>query len=206
MKKRILLFISVFALSYLNAQQLPFIPMMDINETDFSEISELQLTPDELQTEYFKNDVIGQPKDAFQSTNSPVLKELESEIISISTTRNGEEVVFQFAYYNYNAKILALMPGDYWGDIVIPSTYDVNGETFTIGVIYHDCFNNCNKLTSVTIPHTVSLISNTAFINTPALASIQVVEENPDFSSTNNALYNKNKSELICVTDRKSVV
>lgn len=47
---------------------------------------------------------------------------------------------------------------EYSGDIVIPATIDYNNRTLTIVEIADQTFRNCNELTSITIPNTISSI------------------------------------------------
>lgn len=58
-------------------------------------------------------------------------------------------------------------------------------------------FWGCSGLTSITIPNSVSEIGDGAFDNCSALASIVVTEGNPNFSSGDGVLFNKNKTTLI---------
>ncbi|MCD8023056.1 MAG: leucine-rich repeat protein [Lachnospiraceae bacterium] len=55
----------------------------------------------------------------------------------------------------------------------------------------------CNALTSITIPASVTSITDAAFSDCPALASITVASDNPKYCSVDGVLFNKDKSELI---------
>ena len=81
------------------------------------------------------------------------------------------------------------------GDIVIPETY--NGLP-VVGIGPEGFFENLG-ITSISVPKTVKEIGLGAFIYCGKLASINVDEENPVYSSENGVLYNKDKTELICV-------
>ncbi len=51
----------------------------------------------------------------------------------------------------------------YFGNIVIPSSVILNGTTYSITSIKFDAFNGCSKLTSITIPNSVTSIGESAF-------------------------------------------
>ena len=65
-------------------------------------------------------------------------------------------------------------------------------------------FNNCNNLPSITIPNSVINIGNIAFSNCTALTSIEVEDANPNYSSDNGVLFNKDKTTLICCPGGKT--
>ena len=58
-------------------------------------------------------------------------------------------------------------------------------------------FEDCSSLTSVTIPNSVTSIGDAAFAYCHSLTSIDVASENPNYSSVNGVLFNKDKTELI---------
>ena len=63
--------------------------------------------------------------------------------------------------------------------------------------IGYDAFRDCSSLTSVSIPEDVTSIGWSAFSGCSSLANIEVAENNPNYSSENGVLYNKNKTVLI---------
>ncbi len=99
-----------------------------------------------------------------------------------------------------------------------------NLKSVTIGnsvkTIGQGAFQRCNSLTSIQFPESVSKIENGAFYGCDALTSvyigknvelegnpfascksltsIAVSKDNPNYSSDNNVLYNKDKTELLC--------
>jgi hypothetical protein len=64
----------------------------------------------------------------------------------------------------------------------------------SIGV---SAFGVCSSLTSVTIPNSVTSIGDYAFADCTSLTSITVDLNNPNYSSVNGVLYNKNQTTLI---------
>ena len=63
--------------------------------------------------------------------------------------------------------------------------------------IGYGAFFGCINLTSITIPDSVISISKTAFSYCTSLSSINVDSGNPNYSSVNGNLFNKDKTELI---------
>jgi len=60
-----------------------------------------------------------------------------------------------------------------------------------------EVFSGCENLTSITIPASVTSIGIAAFIGCTSLTGITVDANNPNYTSQNGILYNKNKTELI---------
>ena len=77
---------------------------------------------------------------------------------------------------------------DYLSNTVIPNSVTVIGERAFIG---------CNSITDVTIPSSVTNIGERAFNGCNALTSIKVAGDNPNYSSENGVLFNKDKTKLI---------
>lgn len=61
----------------------------------------------------------------------------------------------------------------YSGDMVIPEHVTYNDVTYTVTEICASAFSNFSKITSITIPNTVTFIGNNAFANTN-LTSIEI--------------------------------
>jgi len=78
------------------------------------------------------------------------------------------------------------------GDVVIPAEY--NGKPVT--QIRWDAFRNFSGLTSITIPASVVVIEQGAFLGCHSLTSITVDADNPNYSSEGGVLYNKGKTEF----------
>ncbi|MDR2927794.1 MAG: leucine-rich repeat domain-containing protein [Cytophagaceae bacterium] len=58
-------------------------------------------------------------------------------------------------------------------------------------------FYECEGLTSVFIPQSVTVIGESAFSDCDGLTFIEVASDNPNYSSENGVLFNKNKTALI---------
>ena len=111
-------------------------------------------------------------------------------------------------------------PYDYAGDVVIPAEVTYDGRTYQVTTIGEKAFGWCDDLTSVSMP-SVTTIGDKAFIHCdsltsvsipasctyiglnpfeqcPALKEIVVDENNPNYSSMDGALYDKDKTTIIC--------
>ena len=83
-------------------------------------------------------------------------------------------------YYNLvaKAKIAEVTNGGttgrYSGNIVIPSSVEYEGVTYSVTTIYSEAFKECSSLTDITIPNSVTTIGNNAFYNCDALYSVTI--------------------------------
>ena len=57
-------------------------------------------------------------------------------------------------------------------EIVIPSTFEYEGETYRVTSIGNSAFSNCRTLTSITIPDGVTSIGESAFLKCSSLTSV----------------------------------
>lgn len=81
----------------------------------------------------------------------------------------------------------------------IPETYD--GRTVT--AINFDELNDITYVEEVKIPKTVDTISSNAFCGSCFLQRIIVAEDNPNFSTKEGVLYNKDFTKLLCYPNTK---
>ena len=78
-------------------------------------------------------------------------------------------------YYNIiDTEKVEVTKGGYSGDIVIPSTVDFDGKTYSVTSIGDNAFAYCYGLTSIEIPNSVSSIGYCAFGSCTGLTSIEI--------------------------------
>ncbi len=115
-------------------------------------------------------------------------------------------------YYNFNSDYRSVTvtykgasysrySDEYIGDIVIPETVTYGDEIYSVTSIGSSAFNNCSRLTSVTIPNSVTSIGDEAFNGCSGLTSVTI--GNSVTSIGNRAFYNC--SGLTSVTIPNSV-
>ena len=81
---------------------------------------------------------------------------------------SGNEVIVTCLYYGTDNSAA------YSGDIVIPESVTLWGETYSVTSIGDYAFYDCSGLTSITIPSSVTSIGNRAFQNCSGLTSITI--------------------------------
>jgi len=85
----------------------------------------------------------------------------------------------------------------YDGDVVIPEAVTHNGVSYPVTKAYNGTFSNSTKMTSISLPSTLTDLGSTPFSSCNKLTTITVAEANPVYSSENGAIYNKSRSTLI---------
>ena len=63
---------------------------------------------------------------------------------------------------------------EYAGDVVIPSSVDYNGATYSVTSIGRYAFDHCSSLTGIEIPNSVKSIGDYAFRDCTSLTSIEI--------------------------------
>ena len=106
-------------------------------------------------------------------------------------------------------------------NVVIPSSVNIKGIEYAVTGIGNEAFEgctgltsitipegvtsigyyaffNCTGLTSITIPEGVTSIGNYAFDGCKGLTSIEVAGNNPNYTTVDGVLFNKDKTTLLC--------
>ena len=86
-------------------------------------------------------------------------------------------------------------------NVVIPETIKLDDVTYTVDSISSKAFEYNTNIKTITIPSTITEIEKEAFVDCPNLTAIKVSDDNPNYSSQDGALYNKDKTELIYVPE-----
>ena len=82
---------------------------------------------------------------------------------------NSSKVAVTFKGNSYDS-----YSNEYAGNIVIPSSVDYNGATYSVTSIGASAFRSCESLTSIQIPNSVTSIGDYAFSSCESLTSIQI--------------------------------
>ena len=83
------------------------------------------------------------------------------------------------------------------GNLVIPETVEYEGVNYTVTAISSMAFENCTGLDSVTIPNSVTIISDGSFKGCDNLTEIYVQSDNAKYTSENGILFSKDKKTLM---------
>ena len=83
------------------------------------------------------------------------------------TSDNTVAVTYKGYYYN-------IYWDEYIGDVVIPSSVDYNGTTYSVTSIGDWAFAGCSSLTSIQIPNSITSIGEHAFRGCSSLTSIEI--------------------------------
>ena len=67
----------------------------------------------------------------------------------------------------------------------------------SVADVEHDVFRNCSSLETIYIGKNVELLDSSILSDCTSLKNIKVSEENPNYSSVNGVLFNKDKTKLI---------
>ena len=84
--------------------------------------------------------------------------------------------------------------------IEIPSKVKIDGKVYTVNSIKYSAFSWKRSLTTLEIPSSItSIAESSVFDGSSKLKSINVASDNPNFSSVDGVLYNKDKTKIICL-------
>lgn len=84
---------------------------------------------------------------------------------------------------NGEAWVNSMSDKTYAGDVVIPSSFEYKRKTYQVTVIDDIAFSLCYKLTSITIPNSITRIGGSVFDHCSSLASIKVASDNSVYDS-----------------------
>ena len=85
-------------------------------------------------------------------------------------------------------------------ELTIPSEID----GYKVTIISDYAFDDCTRLTSITVNNSITIIGDDAFDDCTRLTSITVNNSNANYSSVDGVLFNKNKTELLRYPEGKS--
>lgn len=91
----------------------------------------------------------------------------------------------------------------YTGDVVIPETVTNNGVAYTVTAAEEETFSYSSKLTSVSLPATVTELGEVPFEACGKLAAITVHPDNPVYMSVDGVLFDKSGTKLIACPGAK---
>lgn len=96
-----------------------------------------------------------------------------ASVVSAATVEvDGVDGIYYYIYYD-SASVTS-NPDNYFGDIVIPETIQVDGKTYTVTSISDSAFEDCSGLTSIKLPEGLTTIGNSAFRDCSGLTSIDI--------------------------------
>ena len=93
--------------------------------------------------------------------------------LSATATKTDEAIYYNFIPKGKVAEVIT-KPKGYKGIITIPSSVTHEGEEYTVSKIADNAFANCGKLSSITIPNSVTSIGSSAFYNCSGLTSVTI--------------------------------
>ena len=109
---------------------------------------------------------------------------------TIFTELNSDGLTLSYDYCDNGSELKVVSSAysglEYEGAVNIPEEVTHNGKTFKVTTIGDNAFTYCDKITSVTIPSTITNVGYAPFSGCSELASIQVAEGNPVYDSRNN--------------------
>ena len=87
---------------------------------------------------------------------------------------NTDGVTIYYDWINNNTELAVSYSNEYSGNVVIPSSVEYNGKTYSVTCIDRLAFSKCSGLTSVTIPNSVIYIGWDAFSGCSGLSSVTI--------------------------------
>ncbi|MDE5768973.1 MAG: leucine-rich repeat domain-containing protein [Oscillospiraceae bacterium] len=160
---------------------------------------------DEYNLNYSSQDGILFDKNKSKLIAFPIKNSITEYIIPNSVTTIGEK-----AFYCCNSLTSVIISDSVTsiGDSAFDRCYALKSVTIPDSVISigDSAFIKCDALESVTIPDSVISIGDSAFSFCDSLTSIYVDKNNLNYSSKDNILFDKNKSELITFPSKNTII
>ena len=153
-----------------------------------------------------KSNVVGKPLCRVMMAVAIMLLSLQAMAYDFSYTHQGKTLYYKILTGGTNAVAVTYYSMEtsnnhVSGEVVIPSSVEYNGTTYSVTSIGNSAFSRCSSLTSVTIPNSVTFIGNSAFSRCSSLTSVTI--PNSVSSIENYAFYDC--SSLTSVTIPNSV-
>lgn len=127
----------------------------------------------------------------------------EKRAITSHVISDGTISVYNFTIKGGTAEIVS-----YKGDateLIIPSSIEQQGISHPVASIGAQAFSFYDKLTSVTIPDTITHIEGSAFSHCDNLATINVAPNNPIYTQVEGILFTKDKKRLHIFPEKKTI-
>ena len=113
---------------------------------------------------------------------SSLRRTLSAVLLLLVSTLSWAQNYYDFKaggiYYHINADgtsvEMTFSRRGYTGDIVIPSTVEYKGKTYSVTSIGYRAFSGCTSLASISLPEGVTRIGEGAFSGCTSLASISL--------------------------------
>ncbi len=129
---------------------------------------------------------------------------LASLTIGSSVTTIGSHAFHDCGLVSVDIPVSVTTIGDYtFYNCGKLTSINIPNSVTTIG---SQAFSRCQGLTSISIPNSVTTIGDKVFFLCVSLLEIIVDESNPNYSSIDGVLYDKNVSTLICCPSAKETV
>ena len=97
-------------------------------------------------------------------------KEFKEIVEGTIKTNDG----FEYLIISAEEKTAKVVGGPSEGDIVIPSSFVYNDETYSVKAIDDNTFNDCGDISSIFIPNGITSIGEYAFYNCTGLTSLEI--------------------------------
>ena len=119
-----------------------------------------------------KTQSFGKPLCRVMMAVAMMMLSLQAMAYDFSYTHQGKTLYYDIT--SSNSVKVAACDTTVNGDVVIPSSLEYNGTTYSVTSIGNGAFRECSGLTSVSIPNSVTSIGNSAFYYCIGLTSVNI--------------------------------